>query len=132
MSNGNFAHRYQSILLILIAEYLVMQISGVGLHALAENPLFSLNVDPLSWIPFLANIPNFLLLHHWLGWFTDISLFLLLLALYYNPERNRWAIVAIIVALIFFVTMMSRHIHWNFQEGFSLCYFPLLFSSFQG
>lgn len=127
MSNGNFAQRYQLILLILIGEYLVMQISGVGLHALAKNQLFSLNVDPLSWLPFLADIPGFILLHPWLGWFTDIALFLLLMGLFFNPEKSRWAIVACVVALIFFVTMMSRHIHWNFQEGFFLVLFPLCF-----
>jgi hypothetical protein len=129
MNNDIFAYRYRPVLLVLIAEYIVMQVSGVGLHALAGNNLFSLNVDPLSWLPFLASFPDFLLLHSGLGWFTDLGLLILLTLVFFNPEKQSWAVAAMTVAVIFFVTLMSRHIHWNFQEGFFLVLIPLCFRS---
>lgn len=127
MENRNFHYAYRILMGILLVEYLIIQLSGVGLHALVGNPLFSLPADPVSWLPFLAAIPGILLWNLTGAWFFDIFLLLILVALFLNPLRQLPGIVGCILSFLFFVTMMSRHIHWNFQEGMFIVLFPLVF-----
>lgn len=124
-----FASAYRFLLGILIVEYLVIQISGTGLHHLVGNSLFSLPADPLAWVPYLAGIPDLLLKNYWIAFGFDLALLVALCILLFNPLQQVLGIISTVLAFLFFITMMGRHIHWNFQEGIFLILFPLCFKS---
>lgn len=131
MNERNFIRGYRWLLLLLAAEYLIIQLSGVGLHEVSGDALFSINADPVAWFPFLLNIPELFLLNRITGWIIDIAFFMVICLMIREPGKQLYGIAGCILGFLFFVTMMSRHIHWNFQEGIFIVLFPLCFSSFK-
>jgi|GEM_PF-1230514 len=131
MQENSFINSYRYILGILLAEIIIIQVSGVSFHAITGNALFSLNVDPFTWLPFIAAIPKFILQRYPVALAFDLCMVTGIIFLILKPMRQLRGIVVFLLMFLFYVTLMSRHIHWNFQVGMFLILFPLCFRAYQ-
>jgi hypothetical protein len=112
---------------ILLAEWLMFLISGVGYNNLQGDRFFSIGVDPVYWIVFGLKIPQTILAHSWLGILVSGSTILLLLAIIVNPYNNKLAIALCILMFVFYITLTGYLTHRNFQAGFCWIFVPFLF-----
>lgn len=112
---------------ILLAEWLMFLISGVGYNNLQGDRFFSIGVDPVYWIVFGLKIPQTILAHSWLGILVSGSTVLLLLAFIVNPYNNKLAIALCILMFVFYITLTGYLTHRNFQAGFCWIFVPFLF-----
>ena len=112
---------------ILLAEWLMFLISGVGYNNLQGDRFFSIGVDPVYWIVFGLKIPQTILAHSWLGILVSGSTVLLLLAIIVNPYNNKLAIALCILMFVFYITLTGYLTHRNFQAGFCWIFVPFLF-----
>ena len=114
---------------IVLMEFLLFVISGVSFSFLAGNNFFSLEADPVPWLFYFLQIPQFITAHQWLGISLDIAIIALFLLVIRKPFNNRLAIILFILLLLFYVTLMGHLAHHNYQFGFCLVFIPFLFSN---
>lgn len=113
---------------MLCCEWLIIWFSGAGFSGLTGNTFFSLGVDPLAWLPFMAGIPQWLTGHAWAGILADLLIALGILAACINPMRSGWAKTMMAACLLWYLTLTAYLGHRNFQSGIFLAWFPYLFS----
>lgn len=123
---------FQRMLLAMLAvEWLIFVCSGVSFTSLANDPFFSIGVDPLYWIFYAAGIPQFIAGHQWAGIAADAGITLLLAVLLYKPSGNKPAMALLFLLLLFYITLTGYHTHRNFQSGFVFVLFPFIFKTLQ-
>lgn len=125
----NFTNKLRLLFSLVLLEYLLFVFSGVSFSYLYGNGFFSLEADPVPWIFYLANIPQFITTHQWLGIVLDISVIGLLLLFIRNPFDHKLAILLFILLLLFYVTFMGHLAHHNYQFGFCLIFIPFMFKN---
>ena len=119
---------YESqLLLIVLIEYFLFMVSGVSFTSLHQIPYFNIGVDPIYWIAYILNLPQFIVAHHWLGIFIDSSIVLLLIILVIYPHKNILAFAVFILLMLFYLTLTGYLGHHNFQSGFVLILIPFIF-----
>lgn len=121
------ADRLRYVWLCWTLEWIFLLCSGVGFHAFAGNPFYSLGVDPLQWLPFALQFPQWLSQHSWLGWMPDIGLLLSALWLIRFPASQRITRLQCIVSFLFYCTLTGYLGHRNFQTGMFLVFIPFVF-----
>ena len=125
--NSTFINKLRLLFCIVLFEYLLFIFSGVSFSFLFGNNFFSLEVDPVSWIFYLARIPQFITTHQWFGISLDVLIVVLLLLIIRNPLNNRLAMPLIILLLLFYITLMGHLAHHNYQFGFFMVFIPFMF-----
>ena len=125
--NSIFINKLRILFSVVLLEWLLFIFSGVSFSFLHGNSFFSLEADPVSWIFYIAKIPQFITTHQWFGITLDISVVILLLLFIRNPFNNRLAILLFILLLLFYTTLMGHLAHRNYQSGFCLIFIPFMF-----
>lgn len=115
------------IILILLLEYLMFIFSGVSFSFLSYNKFFNIGVDPLYWIFYVAGIPQIITSYHLVGILADVMIVVFLGLLANNCNRHAIAWICFSLLLLFYLTLTGYHGHRNYQSGFFLVLFPLLF-----
>jgi hypothetical protein len=118
----------QWILSILLLEFIILLVSGVSFSQLSHDPFFSINADVLVWAFFLADIPQLILAHQWIGILADLAIIVLLTSLIIKPGRQFLAGMLFFLLACFYVTMTAFLTHRNFQSGIFLAIIPFMFS----
>ncbi len=120
-------NKLRIILGVLFIEYLIIVFSGISFTNLSGDMLFSIGVDPLFWLIYIAKIPQTILKYTWLAILYDIGIFLSFIFLIYNPFKNKIAVVLFCLLLVFYVSYMGLIGTRNYMTGFFLVLLPFLF-----
>ena len=115
------------LLCMVLLEYLMFIFSGVSFSSLYADTFYNIEVDPAYWIFYLAEIPQLILSHYWLGITLDISIILLLVYLIRYPFNNKPAIPAFLFLFVFYISLTGYLGHRNYQSGFIWILVPFLF-----
>ena len=113
---------------IVLFEYLLFIFSGVSFSFLYGNNFFSLEVDPASWLFYLAKIPQFIAKNQWFGISLDVLIVVMLFLIIRNPFNYKVAAFLFILLLLFYITLMGHLAHRNYQFGFFMVFVPFLFA----
>jgi len=120
-------YRNQLILLVLI-EFLVFLISGVGYTSISQAPYFNIGVDPFYWFFYGLHIPQTILKYPVIASVFDfVTLGFLLLSLFKFNEY--WIRCTVFLLLLYYVTLTGYLGHRNYQSGFVWVLIPLMFKS---
>lgn len=112
---------------IVLFEFSLFIFSGVSFSFLHGDSFFSIGADPVSWLIYGLNIPQFFTGQQWAGISFDVLTVLLLLLLIRNPTNYKIALALFVLLLVFYVSFMGYLTHRNYQFGFFVVLFPFIF-----
>lgn len=112
---------------VLLIEILLFIFSGTSFTFLTGDKFFSIEVDPVFIMFYLAKIPQLILQHQWLGILLEVTIIAFLLLLIRNPFDYRVSIPLFVLLMLFYVTLMGHLAHRNYQSGFFIILLPFLF-----
>lgn len=131
MESTIFTENYfrKSLFLIILIEFFLFIFSGVSFQGLYQVAYFNFGIDPIYWLFFLLQIPQFIYSHHLIGWILDISISTLLLYSVFIKEKKiiTWIIFSLL--MLYYVSLTATLGHRNYQTGFFITIIPFLFSN---
>lgn len=118
---------YGIIIAMLLAEYVLLMLSGVTPSGLHGDIFFSLGVDPLAWLFRLSGIPEMILGSRVISVAFDLGILVLLVLLFRDPSKRSVAVPLFVLLLSAYLILVSCLTHRNFQAGFFWVVFPFMF-----
>ena len=125
-NGNNFRKGLFSIILI---EYICFIISGVSFQGLHHVAYFNFGIDPIYWLFFLLQIPQFVFTYHKVGIILDILIILLLTYSVFIKEKKFVTWSLFILLTMYYVSLTATLGHRNYQTGFFILTIPFLFSN---
>ena len=119
----------KSLFFIFLIEFLLFIFSGVSFHGLHEVAYFNFGIDPVYWLFFLLQIPQFIFSHQVVGLMLDISILLLLIYSVFIKENIIITWLLFFLFMLYYVSLTSTLGHRNYQTGFFIMIIPFLFSN---
>lgn len=120
------------VLAILLCEFIVMVVSGVGFNGLSGNAFFSLGVDPFQWPAYLLKIPQYILSNKIAGYLFDGLILLSLMLLIRKPDKTAIGLFVLSLMWMYYTTLTGYLGHRNYQAGMFLVCIPFIFKQAKG
>lgn len=127
LNNKNNFRR--NILFVILIEFVFFIFSGVSFQGLHHTVYFDFGIDPVYWIFFLLQIPQFIFIHHEIGLMLDILILLLLMYSVFIKENKIITWTLFILLTLYYVSLTAILGHRNYQTGFFIMIIPFLFSN---
>ncbi len=124
---GNYFRK--SLFFIIFIEFSLFIFSGVSFQGLYQVPYFNFGIDPIYWLFFLLQIPQFVFTYHKVGIILDILIILLLTYSVFIKENKFVTWSLFILLTMYYVSLTATLGHRNYQTGFFILTIPFLFSS---
>ena len=119
----------RSLFFIILIEFICFIISGISFQGLHHVAYFNFGIDPVYWLFFLLQIPQFIFSHHEVGLILDVLIILLLTYSVFIKENKFVAWSLFILLMLYYVCLTATLGHRNYQTGFFLLIIPFLFSN---
>ena len=123
---NNFRRGLFSMILI---EFLLFVFSGVSFQGLEHVAYVNFGIDPVYWLFFLLQIPQFIFRYHEIGLILDIIILLLLIYSVFIKENKFVTWSLFILLMLYYVSLTATLGHRNYQTGFFIMIIPFLFSN---
>lgn len=126
---SSFRNDYSKLLILLVLiEFLIFLISGVGYTSISQAPYFNIGVDPLYWFFYGLHIPQNIIKYPVIATVLDfVTLGFLLISLIKFNEK--WIRITFFLLILYYVTLTGYLGHRNYQSGFVWVLVPLMFKS---
>ena len=119
----------KSVFFIILLEFICFIFSGLSFQGMHHIVYFNFGIDPIYWLFFLLQIPQFIFKHHALGITLDFFVLLMLIYSVFVKENKFITWSLFILLIIFYVSLTALVGHRNYQTGFFLMIVPFLFSN---
>ena len=123
---NNFRRGLFSIILI---EFLIFVFYGVSFQGLHHVAYFNFGIDPVYWLFFLLQIPQFIFSHHEMGLILDMIILLLLIYSVFIKVNKFITWSLFILLMLYYVCLTATLGHRNYQTGIFLLIIPFLFTN---
>ena len=119
----------KGIFIIILIEFLLFILSGVSFQGLYKVANYNFGIDPVYWIFFLFQIPQFIFSHYVVGLIIDILILSMLIYSIFIKENKFISWALFIFLMLYYVSLSATLGHRNYQTGFFLMIIPFLFSN---
>ena len=114
---------------MILIEFLLFVFSGVSFQGLEHVAYVNFGIDPVYWLFFLLQIPQFIFRYHEIGLILDIIILLLLIYSVFIKENKFITWSLFILLMLYYVSLTATLGHRNYQTGFFIMIIPFLFSN---
>jgi len=118
----------KQLILLVFIEFLFFLISGVGYASISNAPYFNIGVDPLYWIFYGLCIPQTIMKYPILAVALDFATIGFLLLSLFKFNEN-WILCAVLLLMLYYITLSGYLGHRNYQSGFVWVLMPLMFKA---